>query len=240
MAPRGLTARVRASRVSMRRGGSADARVRPPALHGRSSPLCGNSIHQDRRFLARYMPQLDALPALPQHRRQHGEGAGAAAGTRTARRRRRRSTPTSHSTTSASRSTSCASIARTSFRAPRVIAATDGRMTRRLRLAVLLSGSGTTLQNLLDRIADGRLDAEVAVVVSSRADAFGLERARRAGIPAVAVARKAHPDVRVVQRRRYTPRSSRTAPTWSSWPASCRSSSRAPATPAACSTSTRR
>ena len=68
-------------------------------------------------------------------------------------------------------------------------------MTHRLRLAVLLSGGGTTLQNILDRIADGRLDAEVAVVLSSRADAFGLERARQAGVPTVTVARKAYTDV---------------------------------------------
>lgn len=68
-------------------------------------------------------------------------------------------------------------------------------MAHRLRLAVLLSGGGTTLQNLLDHIADGRLSAEVAVVVSSRADAFGLERARGAGIPALTVARKGHADV---------------------------------------------
>ncbi|MDX2170292.1 MAG: phosphoribosylglycinamide formyltransferase [Deltaproteobacteria bacterium] len=62
------------------------------------------------------------------------------------------------------------------------------------RLAVLLSGSGSTLQNLLTRIGAGRLRAEVAAVVASRADAFGLERARRAGIPAVAVARKQYAD----------------------------------------------
>ena len=48
-----------------------------------------------------------------------------------------------------------------------------------IRLAVLLSGSGTTLQNLLDRIADGRLAAQVVCVVSSSSGAFGLERARR-------------------------------------------------------------
>src|SRR5437763_1352826 len=60
-----------------------------------------------------------------------------------------------------------------------------------LRLAVLISGGGTTLQNLLDRCADGRLPARVAVVVSSRADAPGLERARRAGVPAHVVQRKA-------------------------------------------------
>ena len=64
-----------------------------------------------------------------------------------------------------------------------------------VRLAVLLSGSGTTLQNLLDRIADGRLAARVVVVLASRGDAGGLERARQAGIPAVAVARRAFPDV---------------------------------------------
>ncbi|MBI3270858.1 MAG: phosphoribosylglycinamide formyltransferase [Planctomycetes bacterium] len=63
-----------------------------------------------------------------------------------------------------------------------------------LRLAVLLSGSGRTLQNLIDRIAAGRLAARIVQVVGSRADAYGLERARRAEIPASCVPRKAHPD----------------------------------------------
>jgi len=63
-----------------------------------------------------------------------------------------------------------------------------------VRLAVLLSGAGTTLQNLIDRIADGRLVGKIVVVIASRADAGGLERARRAGIPAVVVARKEFPD----------------------------------------------
>jgi len=63
-----------------------------------------------------------------------------------------------------------------------------------VRLAVLLSGGGTTLQNLLDQIAAGRLDAEVVVVIASRADAFGLERARRAGIPTRTVPRKQYGD----------------------------------------------
>jgi phosphoribosylglycinamide formyltransferase-1 len=56
-------------------------------------------------------------------------------------------------------------------------------MRQPIRLAVLISGSGTTLQNLIDRIAAGRLNAAIAGVISSRADAFGLERARRAAIP---------------------------------------------------------
>jgi formyltetrahydrofolate-dependent phosphoribosylglycinamide formyltransferase len=63
-------------------------------------------------------------------------------------------------------------------------------MTVPLRLGVLLSGGGTTLQNLLDRIRDGRLPAVVACVVSSKADAAGLERARAAGVPAFVVERR--------------------------------------------------
>jgi phosphoribosylglycinamide formyltransferase-1 len=60
-----------------------------------------------------------------------------------------------------------------------------------IRLAVLLSGGGTTLQNLLDRIAAGRLSARVVGVVSSRADAYGLTRARTAGVDATVVDRRA-------------------------------------------------
>jgi formyltetrahydrofolate-dependent phosphoribosylglycinamide formyltransferase len=62
--------------------------------------------------------------------------------------------------------------------------------TTPLRLAVLLSGGGTTLQNLLDRSAAAQLPAQVAVVVSNRPDAFGLERAVRAGVPAFVVERR--------------------------------------------------
>jgi phosphoribosylglycinamide formyltransferase-1 len=64
-----------------------------------------------------------------------------------------------------------------------------------LRIAVLLSGSGTSLENLLEQIEAGRVPAEVVVVISSKPDAYGLERARRRGIPAVAVSRSAHPDL---------------------------------------------
>ena len=63
-------------------------------------------------------------------------------------------------------------------------------MARVIRLGVLISGGGTTLQNFLDRVADGRLNAEVAVVIASRPDAFGLQRARRAGIPTAVIARE--------------------------------------------------
>jgi phosphoribosylglycinamide formyltransferase-1 len=57
-------------------------------------------------------------------------------------------------------------------------------------IAVLVSGGGTTLQNLIDRIAAGRLPVRIVQVVSSRADAFGVERARRAGLPVEVISRK--------------------------------------------------
>jgi phosphoribosylglycinamide formyltransferase-1 len=52
---------------------------------------------------------------------------------------------------------------------------------------VLASGRGSNLQAILDEIASGRLAAAVKVVVADVADAFALERARRAGVPAVVV-----------------------------------------------------
>ena len=58
------------------------------------------------------------------------------------------------------------------------------RTASRPRLAVLLSGSGRTLQNLLDRIDDGRMHASIAGVGSDRADAFGLQRAMDHGLEA--------------------------------------------------------
>lgn len=51
------------------------------------------------------------------------------------------------------------------------------------RIAVLISGSGTNLQALIDAAADGRLPAEIVLVVSNRRAAYGLERATAAGIP---------------------------------------------------------
>jgi phosphoribosylglycinamide formyltransferase-1 len=63
-----------------------------------------------------------------------------------------------------------------------------------LSIAVLLSGSGRSLQNLLDRIAAGQLPAEVDLVISSRPDAYGLKRARHAGISTAVVERNAFHD----------------------------------------------
>jgi len=67
--------------------------------------------------------------------------------------------------------------------------------TKPLRIAVLLSGAGTSLENLLERIDAGEVPGRIEVVIGSKAKAFGLERARRRDIPAIAVTRKQHPDV---------------------------------------------
>jgi len=51
-----------------------------------------------------------------------------------------------------------------------------------LRIGVLISGSGTNLQAIIDAIGRGELKAEIGLVISNRADAYGLQRAHRAGI----------------------------------------------------------
>lgn len=61
------------------------------------------------------------------------------------------------------------------------------------RLGVLISGRGSNLQAIIDAIAAGRLAAEIAVVVSSRPDARGLDRARRAGLETAVVAPADYP-----------------------------------------------
>ncbi len=63
-------------------------------------------------------------------------------------------------------------------------------MAEPVRLSVLLSGSGRTLQNFLDLSDSGELKARVVKVIGSRADAYGLERAAEHGVPAAVVNRK--------------------------------------------------
>ena len=66
------------------------------------------------------------------------------------------------------------------------------------RVVVLVSGSGTLLQALLDAVAAGEVDAEVVGVVSDRSTALALERARAARIPAIA-----HPFPKGADRARW-------------------------------------
>jgi phosphoribosylglycinamide formyltransferase-1 len=62
-----------------------------------------------------------------------------------------------------------------------------------LPIAVLISGGGTTLRNLLQRIAQGRLAAQVKLVISSTSKAGGLRFAAEAAVPALVIRPSAHP-----------------------------------------------
>jgi len=63
---------------------------------------------------------------------------------------------------------------------------------RTVRLGVLISGGGTTLMNILEYIKTGRLNAKVAVVISSRSTAAGVEKAKKAGLAVKVVRKKDH------------------------------------------------
>lgn len=63
-----------------------------------------------------------------------------------------------------------------------------------VKLGVLISGSGTNLQAIIDAIAEGSLDAEIRVVISSRPDAYGLVRAKEAGIQTIALSKDVYAD----------------------------------------------
>ena len=67
-------------------------------------------------------------------------------------------------------------------------------MNENVRLAVLISGSGTNLQSIIDNCANGSIPAQVALVISSHEDAYGLVRARQAGIDTIVYRRKEFPD----------------------------------------------
>ena len=65
-------------------------------------------------------------------------------------------------------------------------------MSEKIRIAVLVSGGGTNLQALIDAQQAGEIpDGEIALVVSNKTGAYALERAAKAGIPAVTVTKKA-------------------------------------------------
>jgi phosphoribosylglycinamide formyltransferase-1 len=69
-------------------------------------------------------------------------------------------------------------------------------VTARLRIGVLVSGEGTTFEALCEACDAGAVPGDVVALVASKEKAGGLARAERRGIPAVAIPRKSHPDVR--------------------------------------------
>ena len=70
-----------------------------------------------------------------------------------------------------------------------------------LKIGVLLSGSGTNLQAIIDAIAHDTLPVEIVHVVSSRPDAYGIERARTAGIPVTVLNREVYADPQAADAR---------------------------------------
>jgi phosphoribosylglycinamide formyltransferase-1 len=66
---------------------------------------------------------------------------------------------------------------------------TSGESAKRLKIAVLISGSGRTLKNFIDLAAEGDLPIDIRLVVSSSTKASGIQHAEAAGIPAVVVKR---------------------------------------------------
>ena len=72
---------------------------------------------------------------------------------------------------------------------------------KNLPIGVLLSGSGTNLQALIDRVADGSLAADIVLVISSRPDAYGIERAKAAGIPVLVLNREVYANAEAADQR---------------------------------------
>jgi phosphoribosylglycinamide formyltransferase 1 len=70
-----------------------------------------------------------------------------------------------------------------------------------LNIGVLISGSGSNLQSLIDHIEEGTLDAHISLVVSSRPDVYGIERAKKAGIPVLVMNREAYADASAANQR---------------------------------------
>ena len=84
-------------------------------------------------------------------------------------------------------------ISRLFFRGNGMISSTPRSLVAR-RLAVLVSGRGSNLQSIIDAIDRGALDATISVVISNRADAAALLRAREAGIEAIWLNPRDYPD----------------------------------------------
>lgn len=70
-----------------------------------------------------------------------------------------------------------------------------------LKIGVLVSGSGTNLQAFIDAIAAKELDAEIVLVVSSRPDAYGIERAKAANIPVLVLNKGVYADPKAADAR---------------------------------------
>ncbi len=75
------------------------------------------------------------------------------------------------------------------------------KQTRPIRLGVLISGGGTTLMNLLEQIMQGKLNAHITVVISSRSTVAGVEKAKAAGLNVKIIRKKDYPNIDEFSRR---------------------------------------
>jgi formyltetrahydrofolate-dependent phosphoribosylglycinamide formyltransferase len=75
------------------------------------------------------------------------------------------------------------------------IKAETAKKTKPIRLGVLVSGGGTTLMNLVEQISRGQLNAEIVLVISSRSNVAGVERARKADLNLKIIRKKDYPDI---------------------------------------------
>lgn len=87
-----------------------------------------------------------------------------------------------------------ASLDNNKIQTVRAAAREAGETLEPLKIGVLISGSGTNLQALIDRIADGTLNASIELVVSSRPSAYGLKRAEEAGIQTLTLSKDIYAD----------------------------------------------
>lgn len=70
----------------------------------------------------------------------------------------------------------------------------NSRFFMNIKVVVLISGHGSNLQALIDHVQAGRLPVSMEAVISNRPGAYGLERARSAGIPALCLDHTEYPD----------------------------------------------
>ncbi len=77
-------------------------------------------------------------------------------------------------------------------------------LDRPVRLAVLLSGGGTTLENLLEKMSSGELNAEIPLVIASRPGCGGIEKAQAAGLRCEVISRKDFEDTAAFSQRVFT------------------------------------
>jgi formyltetrahydrofolate-dependent phosphoribosylglycinamide formyltransferase len=77
----------------------------------------------------------------------------------------------------------------------------ENQKSNLIRLGVLISGGGTTMENILEYINQGKLNAEIAAVISSRSTVAGVEKAKKAGLNVKIIRVKNYPDINEFSKR---------------------------------------